>query len=301
MIHIKKLRITITIVLTLLFLIPTLIPLVNTSSNIIVKAIENPTTDGNETECYGVFFGLAKYEYYFYDAGYADVNAISMYEFLEEQPNWKKENMKLFLNEEVTKTNMTNAIRWLASKADENDIVLFYYSGHGVKFPHQFDHSAISDYHMSSLNDSESLSSDIELEEEFKHINASRIVLMFDCCWSARLTSLMKPGRVVLSAGGKFLSCVADWDEFVERGFLTYYSCRGLKGPADKEGNNDGIVSAEEVYYYARKRIAIHSFLLHMRLLKSPKELGRFLTTFPWAQIIWLSDKYPGEIPLAYI
>ena len=71
-----------------LFLIPTLIPLVNTNSNITVKATEN------ETDYYGVFFGLAKYKHYWYDAGYADVNAISMYEFLEEQQNWKKENMK---------------------------------------------------------------------------------------------------------------------------------------------------------------------------------------------------------------
>lgn len=290
----NKMRTIIAITVTFLFSTCSFLPLIDFNCKITASATLDGKNGDNEIENYAVFLGLAKYEQYYYDAGYADVNAISIYEFLKNEPNWKEENMRIFLNEEVTKKNMLESIRWLAEKSDENDVVLFYYSGHGIPMEDDFQHSQISDYYMN-------LSNDIEMEEEFSKVKSNHIVMIFDCCWSARLTSLMKPGRVMLSAGGKYFSCVADWDENLERGFLTYYVCQGLKGPADREGNKDGIVSAEEAYYYARKRVTIHSFILHMKLLLYPLEWGRFRVTFPWVQVIWLSDKYLGDIPLVYL
>lgn len=300
MIKTKNTKAVMALIIIALFLGTLFLPLLN--NNIPAKAAKTLVgpQDPNPIEHYAVFFGLAKYNDYWYDAGYADVNALSIYELLKSKPYWKEENMKIFLNEEVTKANVFNAIRWLANVSDENDIVLFYFSGHGLKIKHQFNHSRISNYYLSFGTD-ENTSTDIELAKEFDKIKSKNIAIIFDCCWSARLTSLMKPGRVLVAAGGKYLSCVADWDEKLERGFMTYYLCQGLNGPADKEGNKDGIVSIEEAFRYARKRVAIHSLYLHATLLKSPAEWGRVVATFPWTQIIYMSDQHPGELPLVYL
>lgn len=303
MTRIKNTKTIIAFMLIILFLGTLFLPMISNSSDVKATKTLGAPQITNEVEHYAVFVGLAKYNTYWYDAGYADVNALSLYELLKSKPEWKEENIKILLNEEVTKTNVFNSIRWLANVSDENDIVLFYFSGHGIKIKHQFNHSRISNYYLvwEKGNTKDNTSTDIELAKEFDKIKSNNIAIIFDCCWSARLTNLMKPGRVVIAAGGKYLSCVADWNEKLERGFLTYYLCQGLGGPADKEGNKDDVVSVEEAFRYARKRVAIHSFVFHMTLLKSPIEYGRFYATFPWSQIIWMSDKYPGELPLVHL
>lgn len=281
-------------VIFIIFFIMGSVPVINAED-------DNLYPDINEdTEYYAVFFGLAKYDSYWYDCGYADVDAKNLYEFLKAHDNWKEENMKLFINEEVTLDNITKGIQWLANVSDENDVVLFYYAGHGTKHE-TVEHSCISTYYMIGTSDKANTTSDIELAKDFDKIKSKNIVLIFDCCWSARQTSLMVDGRVHISAGGKYFSCVVDWDEDLEDGFLTYYFCKGLQGPADKKGNNDGIISAEELFSYARPRIAIRSFLFHIVMLKNIREYGRLLACFPWSQISHISDKKEGEIPLVFL
>jgi len=281
-------------ILILILVTSYIIPLTNADK------VNNKDVTTNDVEYYAVFLGLAKYHSYWYDCGYSDIDAVTLYEYFENEPNWKEENMKLLINEEVTKSNIMKSIQWLAEVSDENDIVFFYFSGHGLKHK-DFSHSCISSYYMKKVSDVENISSDIELEVEFSKVKSKNMVLMFDCCWSARQTSLMKPNRVHISAGGKYLSCVVDWDENLENGFLTYYVCKGLMGPADAEGNNDGIISAEELFHYARLKVIIHSFVFHMKMFKDIREFGRLMYAFPWSQISFMSDKYEGEIPLFYL
>lgn len=259
------------------------------------------TDDAGDVEYYAIFYGITKFKYYWYDAGYADVNALTLYELLEDQPNWKEENMKIFLNEEVTIENLTAGIQWLAEVSDENDVILFYYSGHGIQYKNNFYHSSISTYYLQKDADEGNRFNDTEMEAEFSKVKSNHMIIFFDCCWSARLTEIMRPGRVIICAGGKFFSCVADWEENLENGFLTDYACRGLQGVADKKGNNDGVVSAEEMFYYARKRVAWHSFFFHMALFFKPREIGRRKAAFPWMQIIYITDKHDGEIPMVYL
>ncbi|MHA1252972.1 MAG: caspase family protein [Candidatus Helarchaeota archaeon] len=253
----------------------------------------------NGTEYYALIVGITKYKFYEYDAGFADVNAKNLCELLKTKKNWKKENIILLLNEEATKANLLNGIRWLVNKADEDDIVMFFYSGHGVKHQQSFNHSYITFYEIKSTKDYANMSSDTELDKEFSKLNSSRIVFIFDCCWSARMTDLIKPGRVILSAGGKFFSCVADWDDNIESGIFSYYIRQGLEGYADYDGNN--IISAEETFNYAYKKTMIHSFIFHMSLLRYPREYVRLLYAFPFVQRTYMYDENPGEMPLVYL
>jgi len=44
---------------------------------------------------------------------------------------WKSDHIKLLINSEATGSNIRSAIRWMDSKEDEDDIVVFFFSGHG--------------------------------------------------------------------------------------------------------------------------------------------------------------------------
>lgn len=263
------------------------------------EKVETVHTFGNDVEFFGVFFGVAKFQDYFYDSGYADYDAKNMYELLKSKKNWKEENMKLYLNEEVTIANIVNSIDWLANESDENDVIVFFYAGHGLNFGERrfrftpAKHGKLTDYLFDKI-------SDIELSKELDKCKSDHIVIILDCCWSAGMTALIKPGRILIAAGGKIFFCYADWDPNVESGIFSHYLHLGLEGSADVKGNNDGIVSAEEIFYYAHKPTMIHSFLYHADV-HSLRELYLFFAFFPGIQNPWLYDKIPGETPLVYL
>ena len=56
-----------------------------------------------------------------------------LYSLLQEKDSrWNTNNMKLILGESATKQNIINALDWLIENADESDIVLFSFKGHGM-------------------------------------------------------------------------------------------------------------------------------------------------------------------------
>jgi len=66
-------------------------------------------------------------------------HAMDLYALLQDKDNrWNADNMLLLLDDEATKQNIINALDWLKENADEDDIVLFSYSGHGDRVPDKF-------------------------------------------------------------------------------------------------------------------------------------------------------------------
>jgi caspase domain-containing protein len=50
---------------------------------------------------------------------------------LEDKTKWSKNNIKLLVDDNAKKQDIEDAFEWLASNANEDDIIFFYYSGHG--------------------------------------------------------------------------------------------------------------------------------------------------------------------------
>lgn len=148
-------------------------------------------------------------------------------------------------------------------KAD-NDLVLFYFSGHGKK-----DHEnklclLFNDTDEEALVTT-SLSFDV-INRCIKYPSKKSVVIILDCCYSGAagikdidkdvtedLNKLSGSGIVILTATGSMGNPTAREDEKLGHGIFTNYLIEGLeKGTADNNG--DGLISIDELYDYAYKK-----------------------------------------------
>lgn len=160
----------------------------------------------------------------------------------------------------------------MASKADEDDVCLFFYAGHGTfgRDVSPFDEVDGRDEYICPEGGN---IRDDELEAWTAGIKAKKVVIL-DSCFSggtvkdagvnlrtmpvvprAELTDsfardLNKSGYVVLTASDEHEYSYGY--DYIENGIFTFFVIRGLKGLANADGDND--ISAEEVYSYAAPR-----------------------------------------------
>jgi hypothetical protein len=195
-------------------------------------------------------------------------------------PWWKEDHIKVIKGEEATLKNIIDGFSWLDSKETSDDVSLVYISTHG--YPLGFDIPPIDE----ADGTDEALISfwgfayptavlwDDELNVLLNRLESHGVCLIVDSCYAggfndppdwgkATLPFMMKSqaeqttewidglaeevrgqGRVVIMA-----SCE---DEVSFSGGFAPYFIDGLRGYADT--NNDGIISAEEAFYYTEPR-----------------------------------------------
>lgn len=248
----------------------------------------------NDVEYYALIIGVEKFEDIELPGPYIDDAAIDMYEKLISSSNWNEENIKLLLNENATKAGIKDAITlWLDDKEIENDVVLYYFTGHSWKTPllERFKGHTYT-YPYDYLNDNKI--TDVELSSWFDELESKHIAIILDTCYSGRMTALNKIGRTVLAAGGKILFCPVDGDDSLESGIFTYHLLQGFDGVADI--NNDGWISAEEVFRYARIPTFHFSFWQKFPFINFSRDNN--LPIFIGPQLPYIYDNHVGDIPL---
>lgn len=109
--------------------------------------------------------------------------------------NWEEEHIKLLTDDAATKENIQQNIAWLAESADENDVSLFYFIGHGGGGPNGSDHF---------ISAADSIIYDENLSLYFENITGSLIVILDSCNSGGLINELWEPGRVIMTA------CAAD-------------------------------------------------------------------------------------------
>jgi len=225
-----------------------------------------------------------------------DDGAISMYNLLISSKNWISENIKLLLNEDATKENIRDSIvNWLDEKENENDVVLYYFAGHSIKMPLSKRHLGKTysfPYNITNFSYADDKITDTELASWLIELDSNHITLILDTCYSGKMTSLCQENRVMLTAGGKHFFCGVDESDALGTGIFTFFLLQGFKGLADI--NNDGWVSAEEAYRYARIPTIISSIWKQFPFIQEWNN-----QTILWFfQIPRLYDEYPGTLPL---
>jgi hypothetical protein len=222
------------------------------------------------------------------DLPYSKNDANDIYNRLRSYDNWKESNMERLIDSAATKANIHNAIDRMKTNADDNDICLFYFSGHGgwsVDVPPIDEYDGFDEYicpHDSTLTVEGTLTvedsiRDDELDEWMTPITAKKIVIL-DTCFAGgayrgtdtntkakpnvpypKLANdfakdlakdLNKAGYVVLASADDHESAWQFGD--LENYVFTYYVVEGLAGPANADADND--ISAEEIYTYAEPR-----------------------------------------------
>lgn len=154
----------------------------------------------------------------------------------------------LLLDDKATKDRILRAIKKVFGKATENDIVVFYFSGHG--YPGGF-----------CAYDG-NLSYD-EVRKAMSQSKCKNKMMFADTCRSGGMRVDDKASQSSATAAKDanimlFLSSRNNENSIerpgMQNGFFTTYLQKGLKGNADKDG--DKVITAKELYDYVHNGVS---------------------------------------------
>lgn len=196
---------------------------------------------------------------------FPDDDAFRFYSFLKspEGGALTENQIEILVDESATRENILKTMRTMFLKADENDVVVFYFSGHGLEgsfLPVDFD-----GYNNKLRHD--------EVKQIFKMSKAKHKLCIADACHSGSLNygqGLAAKGPATVSLkrfyqafedadGGIALLMSSQSEELsledqgLRQGVFTYYVLQGLKGKADN--NSDKLVTIKELYNYVYKSV----------------------------------------------
>lgn len=219
---------------------------------------------------WAVIVGIERY-YHMPALRYTKSDAFYLYSHLRspEGGALPANQIRLLVDEDASHRNIIMAMRDVYLRADENDVVLFYFSGHGLAgsflpvdydgFDNQLDH--------------------LELREALLATRAQHKVVIADACHSGSLVpeangiaarsgiidnkllqyyqalSDAKAGTaLLLSSKGAEYSLE---DGGLRSGVFSHFLIRGLQGSADQ--NRDEMVSIQELYEYIHREVRIYT------------------------------------------
>lgn len=236
-----------------------------TISNLIETLNDYSTTDADRPKVYAVIVGISDYSVTQNNRGasdlkYSDDDAYKMYAFLKSSNGGKLPNsqIKLLVNQDATLKNVLTESRYLFNKARSQDLVLFYFSGHGG--------SNTFVGHDKNITHT-------EIKEILNNSKARKKLCIADACHSGSLASSQGKSKAASkedlienyydalahSSEGIALFLSSKAEEYsiesndLGQGVFTYYYIEGLKGYADED--NDGIVTIQELYHYTKEKV----------------------------------------------
>lgn len=196
---------------------------------------------------------------------FTDDDAFRFYSFLKspEGGALQENQIEILVDESATRDNILKTMRTMFLKADDNDVVILYFSGHGLEgcfLPVDFD-----GYNNKLRHE--------EVKQVFKSSKAKHKLCIADACHSGSLSygeGLAAKGPATVSLkrfyqafedadGGIALLMSSQSEELsledhgLRQGVFTYYVLQGLKGKADNNG--DKLVTIKELYNYVYKSV----------------------------------------------
>ena len=253
-----------------------------------------PNLVGNEIapfsgQRWGVIVGVSQYEKRgvggLADLRYAARDARAVYESLAGATGagWPKQNLRLLTDKDATERNVREAVLTFLKKAQKDDLVLIFFSGHGSPDPTR----PKNNYFLCHDTDPDKLVTtgfpmwEIDNAIERGIIEAQRVVVMADACHSGgfapegmkdlslvsrnvsdgiQILAKRAQCRVVTSCEpGELSQEKADWGG--GHGAFSYALIKGLSGAADSaqdknsRGNGDGKIDLDELVHYLRRQV----------------------------------------------
>ena len=213
-----------------------------------------------EINVYALVVGIATYNH-MQSLKYTDDDAYHFYALLKSPEGGAipDKNVKILIDDAATTKAIKEELQSLASRADENDVVLLYMSGHGLDgafVPSDFDgfkgHIPYDDI-LGILNNS----------------NAKHKLFITDACHSgSMLAQARSPFTVALenfysaynsAKSGTAVMMSSKKEEVsleyggLRQGVFSHFLIRGMKGEAD--GNFDKLITVTELYDYVSKNV----------------------------------------------
>ncbi len=208
----------------------------------------------DEVKIWAVVVGAASYSH-MPPLRYTDDDAYQVYAFLKspEGGALPDQQINVLIDENATRENILHSLRSIFLRADENDVLLFYFSGHGLKgafLPIDYDGQENLLFHE-------------EIKDVLRLSRAKHKLILADACHSGSLLSLKAPLQTLLKkyyrafedvSGGTALLMSSKGEEYsledggLRSGIFSHFLIRGLKGAADEDHNK--IVTIQELYDY---------------------------------------------------
>ena len=193
---------------------------------------------------YAVMVGVSKYEKPADNLTFCHRDANEMYATLKEYTT--PDCMLLLTDERAKHDNIVYYMRKLFQQAQPDDMVIFFFSGHG-------NNNLFMTYDK-HLNFS-------TLKSIFRQTKAKRKLIFANACSSGTLRKAdsqvhsenVNPGNNVLL----FLSSRSNQDSYedhaLKNGIFTYYLLAGLRGDAD--ANKDSYITAKELFDFVNPKV----------------------------------------------
>ena len=249
---------------------------------ILFLAVMIPGMIFSQSKIYALIVGVSKYS----DHGitglhFADKDAEAYRDFLQSPKGGSvpSKNIVMLTNEQATRAAIISAMRTLSNEAGREDMLIFFYSGHGVPDSkisgdlYFFTYETKGDSYIGTalLRD--------DIYKQMKNTQAKLKLCLLDACHAGGsgvymgikgsesglvnklqndIAMVKEPSWVCLSASSSSEESSEDGKWGGGHGVFTYELIQGLEGEADKtqrqspaaKGNSDGVVTARELYDY---------------------------------------------------
>ncbi len=217
-----------------------------------------------QAKVWAVVAGVASYDH-MPALRYTDDDAYRFFAFLKslEGGALPDEQVRILIDEEATRENLLGTLQEVFDKAGPNDLVLFYFSGHGLNgsfLPIDFDgyNNKVGHEEIAAL---------------FNKCKAKYKLCIADACHSGSIFAMRsgEPEPVLsqyyqtlskaVSGTALIMSSKADETSLesagLRQGVFSHFLIRGLKGEADK--SKDKIVSVQEIYEYIYENVRAYT------------------------------------------
>jgi len=222
-----------------------------TIKNIGYDFIDNPKIG----KVWVLLVGVSAYQD-LHDLKYTDDDAFRLHSFFKSPTGGALTDaqIKVLIDEDATQNNILKELQLMSKKAGKNDLILFYFSGHGFRgsfVPHDY------------MKDTDVLIHHEEVIEIFRNSKAKSKVVIADACHSGSMDTKTGSCESILdvyynafrkSMGGTVLLLSSRADEVsvesagLRQGLYSHFLLEGLGGKANR--NSDKIITVSELHQY---------------------------------------------------
>ncbi len=215
-----------------------------------------------KVKVWAVIAGVSRYQH-LQSLKYTDDDAYRIYAFLKspEGGALPDEQISVLIDEDANKSNILRTLKRVFLKADENDVVMFYFSGHGLE----------GSFVPSDYDGMNNLVKHTEVKEILNNSKAKHKIIFADACHSGSMLA-MRSTSSIQSTIDKYYSAFSDInggtalmmsskaeetsleDEGLRQGVFSHFLLKGLKGQADF--NSDKVVTITELFQFVYNSVS---------------------------------------------
>ncbi|MHA1372146.1 MAG: caspase family protein, partial [Promethearchaeota archaeon] len=208
----------------------------------VITVIDSSYGPDDEVDGYAVICGVRDYPGTINDLDYCDKDAKNMYNFLKENYGIPKSNIKMLLNDKCTNVSIIDAITSFANQMDQNDYLIFFFSGHGYAYDQNPDGGPFEIVPYNGASEIGLLDSQLD---SLLDIVPGKSIVIIDACNSGGMGEYAKQtNRYIITACEPDESSIEDDDH--ANGLFTYNFFESWTLASDENG--DGFLSYEDIF-----------------------------------------------------